>query len=316
MNAATDQPLVSMVIPSYNHDRYIQTSINSVIEQDYPNIELIIIDDGSTDSSRRKIEELVPVCTERFVRFEFRDRPNKGLAATVDEGLAWARGQYFAVLNSDDLLLPAKTSTLLRSIADEPNVAGIFSGCELIDADGAFIQSLRPRAAYLAFDDLLMRRIHLIIAPGQLLRTEAVKAVGGYPPNVFIEDWYMWLKLTDHGHRLKLVPDVLVRYRQHAGNMSKQAVKMYESRRMILGQFPGRQGISLALARVSLMAAIDFSSTSRGRAFRYLVESVREAPCILLTARFLNALGRVLAPNLVLGVLRRVKVWLFRESRQ
>lgn len=316
MNAATEQPLVSMVIPSYNHDRYIQACIKSVIEQDYPNIELIIIDDGSTDGSRRKIEELVPACTTRFVRFEFRDRPNKGLAATVDEGLAWARGQYFAAFNSDDILLPAKTSTLLRSIADEPNVAGVFGGCEVIDADGAFIQSLQPRAAYLEFDDLLLRRRHLIVTPSQLLRTEAVRAVGGYPPNLFIEDWYMWLKLTDHGYRLKLVPDVLLRYRRHAGNMSKQAVKMYESRKMILGHFRGHLGIDLALARVSLMAAIDFSSTSKGRAFHYLLGSVREAPSILLTVRFLNALGRVLAPNLVLEALRRVRARLFMESSQ
>ena len=315
MSATIDQPLVSMMIPSYNHDRYIQACINSVIEQDYLNIELIIIDDGSTDGSRCKIEELVPACTTRFARFEFRSRPNKGLSATIDEGLAWARGQYFAAIASDDILLPAKTSTLLRNIADEPNVAGVFGGCELIDADGAFIRSSRPSAAYLDFDDLLLRRRHLIVATSQLLRTEAVRAVGGYPPNLFIEDWYMWLKLTDHGYRLKIVPVVLVRYRQHASSISKQAVKMYESRRLILGHFRDHRGISLILAKVSLMAAIDFSFTSKRTALSYLLESVRAAPSVILTAYFFSALGRVLAPNPVLKLLRRAKARLLRESR-
>ena len=315
MNPATDQALVSMVIPSYNHDRYIQACINSVIEQDYPNIELIIIDDGSTDGSRRKIEELVSACITRFVRFEFRRRPNKGLSATVDEGLDWAHGQFFAAIASDDILLPAKTSTLLLSIADEPNVAGVFGGCELIDADGAFIQSLRPRAVYLEFDDLLHKK-NFIIAPSQLLLTEAVRAVGGYPTNLFIEDWYMWLKLTDHGYRLKLVPDVLVRYRQHAANVSKQVVRMHESRRLILGHFRDHLGVDLALARISLMVAIDFSCTSKRTALSYLAESVRAAPSIIFTVSFFNALGRVLAPNPVLALMRRAKLRLVKDSKQ
>lgn len=316
MNEMTDQPLVSMVIPSYNHERYIHACIKSVIEQDYSNIELIIIDDGSTDSSRHKIAELVPACTSRFVRFEFRDRPNKGLAATVDEGLGWARGQFFASFNSDDVLLPGKTSTLLSKIKDEPNVAGVFSGYELIDANGALISTLRPKETYLEFDDLLLSRKFHLATPTQLLRTEAVRAVGGYPQHLYIEDWYMWLKLTDRGYCLKIVPDVLVRYRQHADNMSKQAVKMYESRRLILGHFRDHLRINLTLARVSLMAAIDFSSTSKRTAISYLFKSVRDEPAIIITFAFFNALGRVLAPNPVIKLFRRAKVRLLKESMQ
>jgi alpha-1,3-rhamnosyltransferase len=314
MNSKNDHPLVSLVIASYNHERYISACIRSVIDQDYPNIELIIIDDGSTDNSCRKIEELVPACIARFVRFEFRNRPNIGSSATVDEGLAWARGQFFAGIASDDIVLPSRTSTLLRNIVDQPDVAGVFGGCELIDAEGTFIRSLRPRGAYIKFDDLLLSKKVLIIAPSQLLRTDAVRLVGGYPPNIFIEDWYMWLKLTDLGYRLKIIPDVLVRYRQHSGNMSKQAINMYESRRMILGYFHDHFGIDLALARVSLMAAIDFSSTCKITSIKYLIKSVREAPSIIFTLFFFNALGRVLAPYPIMSLFRRVKTRLLRES--
>lgn len=83
------QPLVSIVIPCYNHEKYVQESIQSVIEQDYDNIELIIIDDGSSDNSVTKIKEMIQVCQKRFKRFEFRHRPNKGLCATLNEALAW-----------------------------------------------------------------------------------------------------------------------------------------------------------------------------------------------------------------------------------
>lgn len=82
------KPLVSVVIPCYNHENYVQECIKSAIEQDYENIELIIIDDGSKDESVNKIQELVPGCEKRFCRFEFRTRPNKGLCKTLNEALA------------------------------------------------------------------------------------------------------------------------------------------------------------------------------------------------------------------------------------
>ena len=83
-----NMPLVSIAIPSYNHEIYVQECIRSVIDQDYRNIELIIIDDGSTDNSVEKIEELIPLCKKRFVRFEFLCRENKGLSATLNEAIA------------------------------------------------------------------------------------------------------------------------------------------------------------------------------------------------------------------------------------
>ena len=108
------QPLVSIVIPCYNHSQFVQETIQSIIDQDYENIELIIIDDGSKDNSVEVIQEMIPACEERFVRFEFRYRPNKGLCATLNEALEWCEGEYFSPLASDDIALPHKTSFLLK----------------------------------------------------------------------------------------------------------------------------------------------------------------------------------------------------------
>ena len=98
----SNQPLVSVVIPCYNHENFVQDSIQSVINQTYQNIELIIIDDGSKDGSVEKIQEMIPACQERFVRFEFRYRPNKGLSATLNEALEWCEGDFVSFLSSDD----------------------------------------------------------------------------------------------------------------------------------------------------------------------------------------------------------------------
>ncbi|HCJ6574862.1 TPA: glycosyltransferase family 2 protein, partial [Acinetobacter baumannii] len=103
-----EQPLVSIIIPCYNHANFVQDCIQSVIAQTYQNIELIIIDDGSKDETVEKIQKLVTQCTERFVKFEFRHRPNKGLSATLNEALEWCQGEYFSAIASDDMMLNDK----------------------------------------------------------------------------------------------------------------------------------------------------------------------------------------------------------------
>jgi alpha-1,3-rhamnosyltransferase len=303
----SNQPLVSMIVPSYNHAQYVQTCINSIIAQDYRNIELIVIDDGSTDESTRCIQEMVPACQARFSRFEFRSRPNKGLSATLDEGLSWAGGEYSASIASDDVLLPGKTSTLLRQIEGEPRVAGVFGGCELIDEKGVVMSTLRPSPDYYEFEDLFLRRKHFIVAPSQLLRVSALKEAGGFPSNLYIEDWYMWLNLTERGYRLKTVSDVLVQYRQHGLNISKNARKMYESRKLIVGQFKGQPTAKLASAKVSLMAAIDFASSSKRDSWTYLIEAVGLKPSVVFSRLFLGAFFRWLAPSSVLRALRSLR---------
>ncbi len=92
-------PLVSVIIPCYNHEKYIQDSIQSIIEQTYSNIELIVIDDGSKDKSVEKIQDMLPACKQRFEHVYFTTRPNKGLCATLNEALIY-------VMENMSVLLP------------------------------------------------------------------------------------------------------------------------------------------------------------------------------------------------------------------
>ncbi|MCD6061882.1 MAG: glycosyl transferase family 2, partial [Moraxellaceae bacterium] len=108
-DTSTSLPLVSVALPCYNHERYVQQCIQSIIDQDYPNLELILIDDGSRDGSVEKMRAMLPACEARFTRFEFRARPNVGLAATLNEMLEWCQGEYFSAVASDDAMLPHKT---------------------------------------------------------------------------------------------------------------------------------------------------------------------------------------------------------------
>lgn len=301
-----NQPLVSMMIPSFNHGQYVQACIESIIAQDYANIELIIIDDGSTDDSVQKIESMVPACMARFARFEFRSRPNKGLAATINEALEWSRGKYFAAIASDDILYANKTSSLLSHIDREENVAGVFSGCEFIDQAGSVVGRMSPLPAHHTFDDVITQK-HVIVAPSQLLRLKLVKEVGCYPVGLYIEDWYMWLALTKGGYKLKVVPGILVQYRQHESNISKNALKMFESRKWILDCFNDHPLYEFAMAQIHILAAIDFSCVAKKRAAGYLIRAVAHNWRIMFTRAFMNGFTRLFVPCFLVKTLARVK---------
>lgn len=112
----TEKPLVSVAIPCYNHEKFVQQAIQSVIDQDYKNIELLIIDDGSKDSSIQKIKDMIPSCEKRFVRFDFKTRENKGLSETLNEIVSMSNGIYFSVLASDDIIKSDKISSLVEAL--------------------------------------------------------------------------------------------------------------------------------------------------------------------------------------------------------
>lgn len=291
-----NSPLVSMLIPCYNHAPYIRQCIESAIAQDYGNIELIIIDDGSNDDSVQIIEQLLPACRERFTRFEFRSRPNKGISATSNEALQWLTGKYFAALDSDDILFPGKISCLVPVLEAEPELAGVFCGLETIDEQGVTLGRQSSKSRYFSFDEVVLHT-HTFATPGMLLRMATVRKVGGYQNMVGIQDWYMWLKLTEAGYRLKVIPDVLVKYRKHANNISKNVPKMFEGRTQTLIHFNRHPQYGLALAQVHVWTAMDLSSISKRQSLDYLIAAVSCSPNIIMSTCYYKAILLWLTPG-------------------
>src|SRR3954468_5593366 len=113
MEALRSQPLVSVIIPLYNHERFVAQAIRSVWAQTYPHLELIVIDDGSTDGSSAVVErelESGPPRPTRFLR-----QPNSGAHEAMNRGVTLAKGKYVAFLNSDDLYHPDRIETLVEA---------------------------------------------------------------------------------------------------------------------------------------------------------------------------------------------------------
>lgn len=248
-------PLVSVVIPCYNHEQFVQDSIKSVIDQDYENIELIIIDDGSTDNSIVKIQELFEICKRRFTRFEFISRSNKGLSATLNEALEWCEGEYYSAIASDDQMLNDKTTIQLSFLEKNAEFAAVFGGVQLIDENDINLDTWLKEDRSYNFEDIIMHK-HELLAPTQMIRLSAIKKAGGYNPKLFIEDWYMWLKLSENS-KIYYISKVFSLYRQHDNNSSKKFYEMHQGRIEVLECFKDHSSYKKAIKNAKWINALE-----------------------------------------------------------
>ncbi len=222
------QPLVSVIIASYNHGPYIEESILSVLGQTYPNIELLVIDDGSTDDSVERIQRLQAVHG-----FDFRVQQNQGLTRTLNDGIARSSGSLVATFGSDDIMMPDRIAIQVAHMADKPEVGICAGNIELIDSQGQLFPEKRQRRDIpfrrLDFEDMFLERKPYPPAPTLLFRREALEKVGGFDPSIRLEDLYIELKITHAGYVIDGLPVLMARYRKHATNSYKNSRFMIES---------------------------------------------------------------------------------------
>lgn len=252
MEGLKAEELISVVVPAYNHEKYLADCLNSIADQVHQNIELLVIDDGSSDRTNTVIVERFESFPDRFQRLVHISRANKGKAATLNELIQLARADYIFLLDSDDVAKPEAISTLYAILSDKPQYALAVGDNEIIDAAGrrVFWDHDRhnvpegPDVEYRTFGEFL-RYIHPEIdftsenfgAPrtfirgnyvpnGQLFRTAALHAVGGYREHT-LEDWYINSKLAAR-YKLAYVDEILVSYRWHDDNTIKDKAYMAE----------------------------------------------------------------------------------------
>jgi alpha-1,3-rhamnosyltransferase len=220
--------LVTVVISSYNHAPYVEQSILSVVRQTYPHVELLVIDDGSTDNSVRCIEAL-----QRIHGFDFRVQENKGLTCTLNEAVERAQGAFIAPFGSDDIMMEDRLSLQMAYIADKPEVGICAGNIELMNADGSPYVKRHPKPQpsfrRLNFEDVFLERKPFAPAPTMLIRKEVLQKVGGFNLAIRLEDLYIQLKITHAGYCIDALGTVLARYRKHPNNTCKNMRFMTES---------------------------------------------------------------------------------------
>lgn len=223
------QPLVSVIIASYNHEKYIEASIASVAAQTYSNVELLVVDDGSSDGSVELLRGL-----QAKYGFDLRVQQNQGLSRTLNEAIARARGDLIVPFGSDDIMLPQRLEKQVAHLHGKPEVGICAGNIEIIDSNGRVMPGKEQRKRDLPFrrldfDDLFLDRKPGPMAPTLMFRREALEKAGGFDPDIRLEDVYIELAVTRAGYVIDILGEVLAQYRKHPTNTYKNVRFMVDN---------------------------------------------------------------------------------------
>jgi glycosyltransferase involved in cell wall biosynthesis len=219
-------PLVSICIPAYKADRFIGETLESVRAQTFADWEIIVVEDGSHDGTEGIVRAFARSVTQpvTFLRHE----ANQGLPGTRNTAIAHARGEWIALIDSDDLWTPDHLTNALAE-ARRSNADLIHTGVIMFDSDtGADLETRAPStAARNAFPRSLFLGDYIIQPSSVLLRRDTCRRVGGFNPRSrYVEDRELWLRLVRAGARVSYADGLTCRYRQHAGAMTRNAAAM------------------------------------------------------------------------------------------
>ena len=243
-------PLISVLIPAYNHERYVEEAVRSVLAQDWPRIELIAVDDGSRDGTWAVLQGLRAECEGRLERVEMERQENRGTAETVRRLFGLARGEYVGILASDDQYLPGALTALSAVLSRNPDVGVAVGENELMDERGrrcywdgdrrtvydsarAVYRTLNEQMAsidgisgrhpgYGTYRELL-RSNH--IANGALIRRRCLERAASLTSAAPLEDWWMMMQLSKVT-RMVATSVRTFRYRWHSTNTVKDTSRM------------------------------------------------------------------------------------------
>lgn len=221
--------LVSVIIPTYNHEIYLPGAIHSALAQTYRDVEIIVVDDGSTDETR-------DVATQFGEPVQYIYQENRGLSAARNTGIARATGRYITVLDADDLLEPDYLARMVAILESLPGAAATYCIFQTVDPDNQMLYQ-KGRAG-VPPEQLFERLLYgnFIVPPCMMVKREVYDTAGPFDESLTAcEDWDMWLRIARNNTVLPL-DAALVRYRVRPGSMSGNPRRMLDNRLTVLGK--------------------------------------------------------------------------------
>lgn len=204
---------VAIVTPSYNTGRHVGAAVRSVLEQDCPRVDYVVMDGGSTDCTVDVLKSFGP-------RLRWVSERDRGQSDAINRGFAQTRGEVLGWLNSDDTYAPGALRAAAEFLARHPDVAMVYGDADFIDAVGrrigvcAHVEPVFDRRRLLHYSDF-------IVQPAAFFRRSAFEAVGGVDPSLnWAMDYDLWLKFAAAGFKVAYRPGVLANYRWLGGSKS------------------------------------------------------------------------------------------------
>jgi glycosyltransferase involved in cell wall biosynthesis len=225
-------PLVSVIIPTFNYSEFLPSAVDSALGQTVRDLEVLVIDDGSTDATRAVIARF----SDHRLTYHYQD--NRGLAAARNRGIRLASGKYLAFLDADDLWLPGKLERQLPLLEVGGRLGLVYGGYEVIDARGR-VQAVRQPQAIEGdpLANLLLGNSVSGSATTSVVRAAVFSCVGLFDESLeAAEDWDMWLRIASL-FSLGLVKTTVAQIRVHPANMSADPYRMDRSLQKVLDNF-------------------------------------------------------------------------------
>lgn len=245
------EPLVSVIIPAYNHEKFIQETIESIVNQTYQHIELTVIDDGSKDLTYKILQLLQKKFQTRFVRFHIETQENSGTCTTLNKLLSLAQGKYLYLIASDDKARPECIKLETDFLENNPQYALCVGNNEFIDINSqkCYVadSSLSPKsnfeegdfrnfASYLEYYHQFSFKSNIFgtykklftgnhIPNGYLFRKDIFQKIGMFTTEAPLEDYWLMLQISKYW-KIKYLNRILFSYRLHGANTSYQREKM------------------------------------------------------------------------------------------
>lgn len=210
-------PLVSIIIPVYNAEKYISDTISSVLTQTHQDWEMIIVDDGSTDNSMTKIKQY----SQNDSRIKIILKTNSGVSDSRNAGILISKGDFIAFLDADDVWLDANLENKIEYLKSN-NAHAVYSDCEVIDENSNAKNILFKTKEKPTLDDILLLEGNYITAPsGTIFKKEVFNTIGLFDEKLSNNaDQDIWIRLLANNFEIALLNNKLWKYRVHSNNMS------------------------------------------------------------------------------------------------
>lgn len=293
------QPLVSIIVPVYNGERYLRESIDSIISQTYPMTEVLVMDDASTDGT----PDIVKSYGNQIIYY--RQPENRGIYGNMNDGIEKASGEYIAFYHADDIYHPSIVEREVGFLQHYPEAGAVFCQAVFIDSDGREfgrfkvqpeLRGGRPIDYCMIFNALLCYKNRILICPTSMVPTRVYKDVGLYHDREFLNssDFEMWLRIA-RKYPIGILEEFLIQYRHGHNSSSKRYHHLRtDQERYFYIMDLYLEGGGHAIATTAALAAYE-AHRSEDKLMRainhYILDQRKEAQAILSQIQISKLLG-------------------------
>ena len=302
-----DNPLVSIVIVTYNSSRFVLETLECAKQQTYQNIELIVSDDCSSDNTVKICGDWLKENKSRFNRTELLTvEKNTGIPYNCNRGLNVTKGKFLKFIAGDDVILPEFIGKCLEFFQKDNEIAVTYTKSRIIDESSNFVRNL-PNKKYKS--GYIFKELFFVefwpASPSFMFKRECVFEVGGFDENIAVEDYLLLLKLA-RKHKIQFVNNYLTYYRIHSSNTSKNLGFIYKEHLKTINEFKEYEGYNKRITQLNTTLINSYSRTNKKIALQLILKNLNS---ISINVVWLKIFVRLIIPGRIHSWAAKLKMF-------